>query len=496
MNPPHSTPKPCWECLRRRLVCDLGRPTCKKCRDRDVECPGYDKKPLKWLQPGQTRSKGRRAKKESNVIRLGLKDTTEVTTLFEAIEYYNVRVCPDLIASGSSARSPFFMPLAEAPFIPAPIRHSIVSIALAHRILQSEQGFESDRAVLSTRLQTHRGAAIRHLAGHLKPGSQASGLTLASILTFLLAELQQSFSPDWRQHCDAAHAVIDQIGGIQGLFHQWPWFQHLFRYFALVEIIGTTTSPVVDQGRARRQLELIGLIPQVFGVGLETSLPCPPELLAHIILVNNLRATQANSPVLERQQHISAVNLLNSILEFSVHDWATNIKLNEQLSEDADKSLAQRRKESLDWQSLAYIYQSTVALYCISALFDPNNGQAEVELGPADSANKNPDTAALRLSHLDALLSNLRDIASNPNTQLRKLVIWPTVVAGIEVDANDDASKAFILHELAWASKALGTASPLIAQELLRKLWVSDEARTGRQRSWGDVFDRPYAFVI
>lgn len=89
--------KPCWECLKRRLVCDLGRPGCQKCQSRDTECPGYDKKPLKWLHPGQTRSKGRRAKNESNVIQLALKDTTEATTLFEAIEYctYSPSDAPD-----------------------------------------------------------------------------------------------------------------------------------------------------------------------------------------------------------------------------------------------------------------------------------------------------------------------------------------------------------------------------------------------------------------
>ncbi|KAE8347616.1 hypothetical protein BDV24DRAFT_121128, partial [Aspergillus arachidicola] len=37
----------CWECMRRRLVCDFARPTCNKCRSAGVACPGYDeKKPL------------------------------------------------------------------------------------------------------------------------------------------------------------------------------------------------------------------------------------------------------------------------------------------------------------------------------------------------------------------------------------------------------------------------------------------------------------------
>lgn len=51
----------CWECLRRRLVCDSAAPVCNKCKAAGVVCPGYDdKKPLKWLAPGTVLSRPRR----------------------------------------------------------------------------------------------------------------------------------------------------------------------------------------------------------------------------------------------------------------------------------------------------------------------------------------------------------------------------------------------------------------------------------------------------
>lgn len=50
---PPEEKKPCWECLRRRLVCDFTRPTCRKCLKTGIVCPGYgNSKPLKWLAPG------------------------------------------------------------------------------------------------------------------------------------------------------------------------------------------------------------------------------------------------------------------------------------------------------------------------------------------------------------------------------------------------------------------------------------------------------------
>jgi hypothetical protein len=54
----------CWECLKRRLVCDHTLPHCKKCQKAGKECPGYDeRKPLQWVQPGKVTS--RRRKKNS-----------------------------------------------------------------------------------------------------------------------------------------------------------------------------------------------------------------------------------------------------------------------------------------------------------------------------------------------------------------------------------------------------------------------------------------------
>lgn len=42
----------CWDCRRRRLVCDLARPGCSKCQSAGRSCPGYgSNKPLKWMQP-------------------------------------------------------------------------------------------------------------------------------------------------------------------------------------------------------------------------------------------------------------------------------------------------------------------------------------------------------------------------------------------------------------------------------------------------------------
>lgn len=70
----------CWECQRRRLVCDSVKPVCNKCRASGIVCPGYDdRKPLTWLAPGKitcrTRRKGRGVDKDT-----GAKKDTKAKT--------------------------------------------------------------------------------------------------------------------------------------------------------------------------------------------------------------------------------------------------------------------------------------------------------------------------------------------------------------------------------------------------------------------------------
>ncbi|KAL6240038.1 hypothetical protein BDW75DRAFT_196788 [Aspergillus navahoensis] len=43
--------KGCYTCRRRRIICDNGLPTCRKCRDAGKECLGYQK-PLVWVKGG------------------------------------------------------------------------------------------------------------------------------------------------------------------------------------------------------------------------------------------------------------------------------------------------------------------------------------------------------------------------------------------------------------------------------------------------------------
>lgn len=67
VSPPANLETPrrhCWECLRRRLVCDSTRPVCNRCRSSGIVCPGYgEQQPLRWVKPGRVTARSRRRPK-------------------------------------------------------------------------------------------------------------------------------------------------------------------------------------------------------------------------------------------------------------------------------------------------------------------------------------------------------------------------------------------------------------------------------------------------
>jgi len=123
------------------------------------------------------------------------------------------------------------------------------------------------------------------------------------------------------------------------------------------------------------------------------------------------------------------------------------------------------------------IYQCAVAMYCISALLSDTKGDA---------------MSGVRKSCQAMLVQQLRSLHDCENTQLRKLVIWPLVIAGIGIRTEDEDTQEFILKELAWISKEVGIAAPLLAREFLRKVWLSPV----EDRKWDGLFDRPYLFAV
>jgi hypothetical protein len=257
-----------------------------------------------------------------------------------------------------------------------------------------------------------------------------------------------------------------------------------FADFHSIEVMGNTTSPHVEASSARIHLELVTILPVLLGNGLATCFPCPPDLLAEVIRINHLRSvfrgvsSSATDPtLLKAGKDVAALDVLGRIRAFKTDSWA------------AEVAVGISHRESLaglsEWQAIASVYQSAIAIYCMASLLSDGEADASAEPQLATRAVLAKAREACRL----VLLDRLREVSKC--SQLRKLVLWPLFVAGIE--AEDEATRRFITAELRWISHALGTAAPLVAKDLLEKrVW---RLRLGGD-AWDCLFDQPYVFVL
>jgi hypothetical protein len=259
---------------------------------------------------------------------------------------------------------------------------------------------------------------------------------------------------------------------------------------ASIEILGNTTSPHVEINSARKQLELITLLPVLYGNGLGTCFPCPPDLLAEIIHINHLRSMFGgpaciSTPAVLEGQTSAALDILRRIRSFPTDKWAAEVVVGISGGENPAFEAG-----LTGWQAIACIYQSAIAIYCISSLLHDavsSCGNTTILLDPY--LDPKQVLVKERETHVSILLGRLREVSES--THLRKLVLWPLFVAGAE--AENEASRRFVADELRWISNALGTASPLVAKDLLEnRVWTLGLGRG----SWGALFDQSYVFVL
>ena len=96
----------CWECLKRRLVCDHTLPHCKKCIKNGKECPGYDEqKPLQWIEPGKVTSRRRKKDSPPKVYTIRPRDSEPVAPTTLALPVASATLRPSAVGSAETGSS-------------------------------------------------------------------------------------------------------------------------------------------------------------------------------------------------------------------------------------------------------------------------------------------------------------------------------------------------------------------------------------------------------
>ncbi|KAI1297055.1 fungal-specific transcription factor domain-containing protein [Xylaria venustula] len=477
----------CWECFRRRLVCDSTRPVCKRCIMTRITCTGYggvEPSRLKWLAPGRVVSRERRPKRPpSNTTAHGealpqpMKEASykigdlavhlfdykkEGYALIQAVEYctrINSCIYPDLVHIRELGPNPHIYPISPTHLqsvIPGYLRLGFVCMTLSHRINRARHSPQSGDLVES--FYHYRGMAIRSLSEDIDVEGRWTGdFVLAGIVTLLLLDVQQGASPSWRCHLEGVHRLITLRGGICALAPS-KRLDSLLLCFVFVAVIGNTTSSASGLAMTSFSIQQLEAIMKEYGAEPCPFEMCPPALFAEIVKINHIRMQAAqNKPNVIKNLSREAYEILNCICAFSPQQWTES-----------------KSSSKLDWVLLGNAYQAAVTLYCISSL-------QSVSILPLESSLR--ARCATQSGLLQGLLTRT---LSSPRT--RRFMLWPLVLLGVEAVHCSDTMRSFVEKQLLQLSSDIGSSAPLIAKGILARFWASGETR------WDACFDKPYVF--
>jgi hypothetical protein len=250
-----------------------------------------------------------------------------------------------------------------------------------------------------------------------------------------------------------------------------------------------TTSPCSTVAHTdswmNEQIQYLEIIPDLYKTGLSTCFACPTDLFVDIIRINLLRAAE-QSPTNIHQPTASFQDILNHILQFSPLEWVATNLCDQNLAMPSDIQAIEPLMSG--WLSLAEIYHASVTLYCLGSL-TPLTGfvQSIALISEARTASY----SSIKF-HLTKILS-----ATDGMTQMRKLLLWPLVIAGIETGSDDTSFRVFITTQLNLMSSALGTFAPIEARQFLESHWTSlDNCPLSQEKPWDLMFNKHFVFVL
>ena len=237
----------CWGCRRSRLKCDLTKPTCVQCADREQQCSYGTSPPIKWV--GGAASRGRRTSPASpESTRSTLSPTPTLIKLppaqplepGEVILYFANAVLPRFQITDEPIPVEFENVLQDEA-----LRQTIMAVAQAHYAINSKVDVY-DVAVVSKRT---RQTAIEGFRKCLEQGvqSESSAQRLFAI-NILLCILDGMIEPSDGHNASTYHlrggfAILDQWKNTPARMLLQDGLQaHLLSVYATMDLVHALLS--------------------------------------------------------------------------------------------------------------------------------------------------------------------------------------------------------------------------------------------------------------
>lgn len=234
----------CWACRRRRLKCDLRKPTCVQCHDKEQTCSYGTSPPIKWV--GGAASRGRLAEGRSPkspaspCAMLAAPSAAMPLERGEVIMYFANAVLPRFQISNEPIYLDFDTVLQDEA-----LQQTVVAVAQAHYALHSKVDVY-DMAIVRKRARQSAIEGFRQcLAQDVRSESSAQRLFAINIL---LCILDGMIEPSEELNASTCHlrggfAILDQWTNTPTRMLMQDGLQaHLLSVYATMDLVHALLS--------------------------------------------------------------------------------------------------------------------------------------------------------------------------------------------------------------------------------------------------------------
>jgi hypothetical protein len=523
----------CLLCKKRRVKCDSTQPACRRCLKDGRNCPGYSET-LKWISFDPTKSKRlpimsmtsspkcsedvqglTAASTEAAAIQNDREPALSLSALAPRLDTELERRCwhvTDSVAYCNSVVIPDLVPYPYArtyhmrleDWLRAPsILHSIVLVVtFNHRIVRRV----GDVGAL-TALYKYRGEALRELASEISSSEKLSPLLgLIGVLMVIQAEIQISAASSWDVHLQAAHALIDQLGGIAKCWQNIPSMRMLFALHFLVETLSAVTTPssLLSQQELQEAGDNLARLAGVEQMLLASCGPVPLPILAAITQINTLRgevkpgSVRVTAERSEQQQKYAkeCQCILADLDRFDAEEWANRI-----ISDFPDNGMFSERAiprfrelEASEWMAIAQCYHSAVIIYLLRSVVCSSGFSLHVlwanSEAPIQRLQAEAYTLGTSLDKLFLCFGDQRSTSLRPG--LWRFTMFPLFIHTLEMlvwhkpSLSEQAQRHYLERMLSLGQK-LGCRTMATAVECIEKA-LQLKKQDGRRPSWDECF--------
>ncbi|KAF5695364.1 fungal transcriptional regulatory [Fusarium denticulatum] len=235
---PRRKGKGCSICSKRRIICDLGRPSCQKCLGRGFTCPGYGPR-LRWVQGVALRGHLRGVQFPIPKSPASTSPTSLDSNTQQLLDYYDKNIAGLMvwIDSEKNYYRTKVLPLAQTN---EAVRLAICAVSAQHaaRDFTPSSVYEKDRDHVLSMIM--RGVDDMTAHPQLTVTADTAEWMLSSMMVLSSYELAHTGGADAADfHRKAARALVNTLSTVD--FPKSSLFSFLQNQLAMYDIFACTT---------------------------------------------------------------------------------------------------------------------------------------------------------------------------------------------------------------------------------------------------------------